>query len=77
MLGGVRESKGEEGAFVGMLVTGAQATGQFHCSSCAYGVTIHGELPRCPMCGGQNWEEAAWSPLSRALEQSLGGPSTV
>ena len=54
--------------YVDFLTTGMHATGQFHCSDCGYGVTIHTELPRCPMCGGEAWEEAAWSPLSRALE---------
>ena len=54
--------------YVEFLTAGMHATGQFHCSDCGYGVTIHSELPRCPMCGGGSWEEAAWSPLSRALE---------
>jgi len=54
--------------YVEFLTAGTHATGQFHCADCGYGVTIHTELPRCPMCGGVSWEEAAWSPLSRALE---------
>jgi hypothetical protein len=54
--------------YVEFLTAGTNATGQFHCADCGYGVTIHTELPRCPMCGGESWEEAAWSPLSRALE---------
>jgi hypothetical protein len=57
-----------DGDYVEFLTTGTHATGQFHCADCGYGVTIHTELPRCPMCGGESWEEAAWSPLSRALE---------
>ncbi|HLM34359.1 MAG TPA: hypothetical protein VK278_01150 [Gaiellaceae bacterium] len=50
------------------MKAGTHATGQFHCADCGYGVTIHTQLPQCPMCGGDSWEEAAWSPLSRALE---------
>jgi hypothetical protein len=54
--------------YVEFLVAGTQVTGQFHCAECGYGITIHSELPQCPMCGGGSWEEAAWSPLSRAFE---------
>jgi rubrerythrin len=45
---------------------GQAAKGEFHCSECGYGVTIHRELPLCPMCGGGAWERAPWSPLTRA-----------
>jgi hypothetical protein len=56
------------GEFVEFFVAGTFATGEFHCSECGYGVTVHAELPSCPMCAGTSWEQAAWSPLSRALE---------
>jgi hypothetical protein len=68
MRDGVREVSAGGGDFVPFLAAGTNATGQFHCAACGYGVTIHAELPTCPMCGGDMWEEAAWSPLSRALE---------
>jgi hypothetical protein len=46
--------------------TGATVVGAFHCSGCGYGVTVHAELPPCPMCGGTTWEQVAWSPFGRA-----------
>jgi hypothetical protein len=47
-------------------VAGAPAAGEFHCAGCGYGVTVVHELPRCPMCGGESWEQVAWSPFGRA-----------
>ena len=52
--------------FVHFWATGDSVKGEFHCADCGYGVTIHRELPVCPMCGGASWEQAPWSPLSRA-----------
>ena len=46
--------------------TGAIVVGAFHCAGCGYGVTVHAELPTCPMCGGTSWEQVAWSPFRRA-----------
>ena len=68
MLHGERATLAPDDDFVEFLKAGTHATGQFHCADCGYGVTIHTELPQCPMCAGESWEEAAWSPLSRALE---------
>jgi hypothetical protein len=51
--------------FVSFLSTGDRAKGEYHCSECGYGVTVHAELPRCPMCGGGAWEQSTWSPFSR------------
>jgi rubrerythrin len=68
MLDGVRDLPTADGEFVEFFAAGSHATGQFHCSACGYGVTVHTELPRCPMCSGESWEQTAWSPLSRALE---------
>lgn len=51
--------------FVEFVVTGSVAKGEYHCSECRYGVTVHRELPRCPMCGGTTWEPTAWSPFRR------------
>jgi hypothetical protein len=45
--------------------SGVSAKGEFHCSECGYGVTVFRQLPTCPMCGGDAWEQAAWSPFQR------------
>lgn len=45
---------------------GQHAKGEFHCAECGYGVTIFRELPRCPMCGCESWEQSTWSPFARA-----------
>ena len=47
------------------LAAGTPIKGEFHCSSCGYGVTVYRELPRCPMCAGSEWEPARWSPFMR------------
>ena len=47
---------------------GDPAKGEYHCSSCGYGVAIYRALPLCPMCGGTSWEPAAWSPFARARD---------
>ena len=52
--------------FVEFLVTGAAVKGEFHCSECGYGVIVSRQLPLCPMCKGESWEQAAWSPFSRS-----------
>jgi hypothetical protein len=54
------------GDFVEFWSTGVPAKGEFHCSACGYGVTIHRELPICPMCGGEVWEQTSWHPFSRS-----------
>lgn len=51
---------------VEFLLTGVKAKGEFHCAECGYGVTVVHELPVCPMCGNESWEQAAWSPFGRA-----------
>jgi hypothetical protein len=54
------------GDFVDFLSAGARVKGEFHCAECGYGVTVYRALPVCPMCGGSDWEQSAWSPLTRA-----------
>jgi len=44
------------------------AAGEYHCSECGYGVTIHSLLPQCPMCSGTTWEQTSWSPFTRATK---------
>jgi rubrerythrin len=51
--------------FVPFWSMGARAKGEFQCSDCGYGVTVHSTLPRCPMCGGSTWERAEWHPFTR------------
>lgn len=51
--------------FVQFVAAGERVKGEYHCSECGYGVTVYRELPRCPMCSGENWEQTAWSPFRR------------
>jgi rubredoxin len=62
----VRSTDEDPGGFITFRTTGDAVKGEFHCSECGYGVTVYRTLPACPMCGGTSWEEAPWSPLSRA-----------
>jgi rubredoxin len=52
--------------YVHFVATGSRVKGEFHCSECGYGVTVYRVLPVCPMCGGTEWEQSPWSPLTRA-----------
>jgi rubrerythrin len=63
MLDQAREGLPADGDYVEFAVTGTAAVGAYHCSECGYGVTVHAELPRCPMCSGTTWEPHSWSPL--------------
>jgi rubrerythrin len=51
---------------VRFLAAGETGKGEYRCSECSYGVTVHRTLPVCPMCSGSSWERAPWSPFSRA-----------
>jgi len=51
--------------FVDFFTSGAAVKGEFHCAQCGYGVTVYRELPQCPMCGGESWEQTPWSPFTR------------
>jgi hypothetical protein len=66
MLDQARQAEAENGNFVEFVTAGTSVTGEYHCSSCGYGVTLHAELPTCPMCAGTTWEPHAWSPFTRA-----------
>jgi hypothetical protein len=57
--------------YVEFQIAGTQAKGQFRCAECAYGITIHTELPICPMCSGTVWEPCAWSPFGNARDLSI------
>ena len=52
--------------YVEFIRSGVAVVGEYHCAECGYGVTVHGALPICPMCSATSWEQAAWSPFSRA-----------
>jgi lipopolysaccharide biosynthesis regulator YciM len=41
--------------------------GDYRCATCGYGVSVHRSLPRCPMCGGNAWLDAARGDSSRTL----------
>ncbi len=55
------------------LVAGSRAKGEYRCSDCGYGVTIYRELPRCPMCQSESWEQLDWSPFLRTRRLTVGG----
>jgi hypothetical protein len=59
----------EGGDYVHFWTTGESVKGEFRCSECGYGVAVCRELPVCPMCSGQIWEQSDWSPFARALEE--------
>jgi hypothetical protein len=63
-----QEHQSDTDDFVALFSKGTRATGQYQCASCGYGITLHSDLPRCPMCGGESWEQTPWSPFARALE---------
>ncbi|HEX6700373.1 MAG TPA: hypothetical protein VF101_06535 [Gaiellaceae bacterium] len=52
--------------YVQFWTAGESVKGEFHCAECGYGVAIFRVLPRCPMCGGETWEQVPWSPFGRA-----------
>jgi hypothetical protein len=62
------EPSGED--FAALQARGTRATGEYHCVTCGYGITLHSRLPRCPMCGGESWEQTPWSPFVRAFEHA-------
>lgn len=65
MLDEARKLDPRDGDYVEFQVTGTQASGAYHCSTCGYGVAVSATLPRCPMCGGTTWEAAGASTFAR------------
>jgi rubrerythrin len=57
--------------FVEFFTAGERVKGEYRCSECGYGVAVWSELPPCPMCGCETWEQTAWSPFSRARSEVL------
>jgi rubrerythrin len=66
-----RSGPDEVDDFVRLLSAGERGKGEYHCAECGYGVAVWNELPRCPMCGGESWEQSDWSPFSRARSELL------
>jgi rubrerythrin len=62
----------ESDGYVPFWQTGVSAKGEFQCSECGYGVIVSRQLPPCPMCGGESWEQSAWAPFARAPELRAG-----
>ena len=58
-LAGASEGDGERHVFA----AGTEASGEFRCSGCGYGVVVRTLLPACPMCRGRVWEEPAANPF--------------
>lgn len=61
----------QAGEFIAFYPAGARAKGRFRCADCGYGVTIHDELPTCPMCMGTSWEPVEWARVSAFKRGSL------
>lgn len=55
--------------FVRFFDAGDRVKGEYRCSECGYGVAVWTQLPTCPMCGGETWEQTGWSPFSRARDR--------
>jgi rubrerythrin len=64
---GVIEALAGEEGHLEDVTAGESAVGEFRCAECGYGVIVHRGLPPCPMCGGETWRQAPWSPFSRAV----------
>jgi hypothetical protein len=66
MLDEVRQPDTGPDDYVQFVAAGTPAAGAYHCSSCGYGITVHAELPSCPMCQGTTWELHDWSPFHQS-----------
>ena len=62
---GLKGKSTTAGDYVDFVRAGTQAAGAYHCSECGYGITVHDELPKCPMCAGTMWELPDWSPFTQ------------
>jgi rubrerythrin len=57
--------------YVQFRPAGEWVKGEFHCAECGYGVTVYRQLPVCPMCGGESWEQSPWSPFGLGRSELL------
>jgi rubredoxin len=62
MLEEAGQTRAADGDFVEFASAGAVAEGDYHCSSCGYGISVRAALPSCPMCAGTVWEPVTWTP---------------
>jgi len=46
----------EDPGLVEFAAAGSDASGEFRCADCGYGVVVQRVLPPCPMCHGAAWE---------------------
>jgi rubredoxin len=69
MLDEGRQASPDDGEFIEFVKTGATVAGSYRCSACGYGVTVRSILPRCPMCSGDTWEQAPWTPFAAAAQR--------
>jgi rubrerythrin len=53
---GTRIESSTTAEYVPFVDAGERAVGEYHCSTCGYGVSVQQRLPRCPMCRGVRWE---------------------
>ena len=58
----------DQADYVQFFATGDTVAGQYQCSECSYGVSIHRELPLCPMCGSRVWEPRFELPDEQRLQ---------
>jgi rubrerythrin len=65
MLDQARKADTANAEYVDFVEAGTRAVGAYHCSGCGYGITVHAELPNCPMCAGTTWELHDWSPFTQ------------
>lgn len=52
--------------FAAFRTAGDHVEGAFRCARCGYGVALASALPRCPMCGGEDWEDEGASAAGRS-----------
>ena len=71
MLDEAGRTRTTDGDFVKFARAGSSADGDYHCSSCGYGISVRQVLPRCPMCSGVTWEPVAeWHGFARQRYQA-------
>lgn len=63
----VRPFEETNDGFVAFHAVGAEVAGACRCAECGYGVAVFRTLPRCPMCGGETWEEESAQPVGRTV----------
>ncbi len=65
-----RSMASAEAEYIEFVRAGSTVSGEFHCSSCGYGIALYGSLPQCPMCAGTTWEPADDSFIVRPQRSS-------